>query len=528
MKFLKIFLILLFLGCTQEGEILDVVKDQQVKDIKDLYLPDSLKDKKEDAPSFPDIKEDKTPPEVLSTSPKDGEMGVKIPFEIKVTFNEPVRPETIDKNTFRVRDVFDEEVKGVYKYDDKTNTAIFTPLKPPDQLFFYASPYKVTLTKVIQDKNSNHLKKDYFFIFSSELPPKMEKYYEIAKKYSPVIYQGTLKESPQFDYITSFDFDGDLNGKNNVDSIKTVTQVKSTVYFGVVESKSHYFITYTFFHPYRFTEDESFQSGNDTSGAMVVVAKYPFMEPVAILTYFRYKQNEDIRSYVTQEGGIVGEKGKNYYGVNWVFKKDTLFPDGHYLSYVTGRSHESCLWIHTEKENILDTHCELNEGIKTSLTKVKYILKDMPDVIKKIGDKFPENLDNVGYVLTDILSEFWARRHLIGEDKIFVNTFKYEPVENRPGGGLELPGIFVEPVNPQQNNHGKPPWAWKWSKAIPSPDFYFYELPRGMFFLDPAYFFAKRHRIEKPFDLQTKQGFSLEYCFNPYLFIDKRDEPSCK
>lgn len=509
----------------------------------DLADPDAggILDIEDTGPSQPDIPQDvhfqdllvdNTPPKVVKTEPADGAQGVPVPFVIRVTFSEPIRfKETVDKNTFRVRDMDDKPVNGTYTYEESTNTVVFTP--EPGAKIMLASPYRVALSTIIQDKAGNGLADWYYFAFSTALPPNMEGYETLAARYSPIIYQATRKETPHFDYLTSFDFDGNWKGTDNYEAIKKATEVRSWVYYDVVETKSHYFIRYGYFHPLHYGLIGSDAFGNEMAGATVVVAKYPEERPIAVLTYFPSGDEEEVRSYVTTESGIVGDKKPAYYGVNWVFPQAQLFPGGHYLAYLTASTHESCLWIHTTKENFLDQRCQLTEGDKLGLSIIQYGYDGgASDTLKKEGGSFPVAKQDVRYGLRLILQDFWTRRNLVGGDTLFTVTLDYEAPEGRPGSGLDLPSAFVDPVNPTSPYKGRPPWSWKWQATtlpIDGEPLYVYEMPRGTYFLDPAFFFMKRHRLNANWNWDTKQGYSLDYCFNPYLLIDQRQlDPACK
>lgn len=523
---------------TDEGPGVDAVTgetDDQVTDPgpMDAGNPDQgpmdAKEVSKDV-TFKDLIEDTTPPEVVKTEPADEASGVAIPFVIKVTFSEGIRfKETVDKNTFMVRDIDDKEVAGAYTYDEETFTVTFTP--DPGAKIMLVSPYRVTLKSIIQDKAGNGLKDWYYFGFSTTLPPDMTGYEDLAVKYSPIIYQSTKSDSPHFDYLTSFEFDGNWKALDNYDNLKTATSVLSWVYYDVVETKSHYFIRYGFYWPVRYGIAGGTDAfGNDVSGATVVVAKYPTERPIAVETYFLAGPNEEIRAYVTEESGIVDDKGNAYYGVNWSFPQATLFPAGHYLAYLSAQSHESCLWNHTVQESILDQRCQLNEGIKSTLTTVRYVYEDgTAGAINKGGTGFPTTLDGVGYGLKSLLADWWVRRDHVSNDTIFTNTYKYEAPTGQLGNGLVLPSAFLDPIDPASANKGRPPWAWTWAAATINMDFYVYEMPRGAIFLDPAYFFANRHRLSTLWNPQTKMGFSMDYCFNPYLLVDQRElDPECK
>jgi hypothetical protein len=458
-------------------------------------------------------------------------MNVAIPFVIKVWFNEDVRPQTLTDTTFQVYDVNDTKVLGDLQYDQSEFLVTFTP--KPNFPLIHASPYKVTLEPLIQDKAGNNMTDFYKFSFSTELPPQMDKYKTLAEKYAPVIYQATIPQTPQFDFLTTVDFDQDFKGMNNVDNVKVIEKIPSYIYYSVIESKSHYFITYTFYYPFRFENKETDRLGNDTSGATVVVAKYPAEIPVAVEAYFKFKESEEVRAYVTEESGIVGTSGgmKEYYGVNAKYAKDKLFPSNRYEAYLTAKTHNSCVWLYTEK-NMFDPYCKLDEAQKTTMKRIKYISGNgTSDELLKTSGLFPDNKDDVKYGMKDVLAEWWTRRHLVGEDKLFLNNFTYQPPdETRPGKGIVMPALFVEPLNTALGINGRPTWSWMYTASgTPSFDYFFYQIPKGTLFLDPVYYFGKRHRIENTFNSSAKTGYSYDYCFNPYLKLDFRfTDNDCK
>jgi len=72
---------------------------------------------------------------------------------------------------------------------------------------------------------------------------------EIAAALSPIFVQG-LGESPRFDYITRFDFDGDWKGDNNwKNSEDAKYPLLGYVYFDVKETETHYLVHFAAFHP---------------------------------------------------------------------------------------------------------------------------------------------------------------------------------------------------------------------------------------------------------------------------------------
>ncbi len=98
-------------------------------------------------------------------------------------------------------------------------------------------------------------------------------YEDLAFHHAPIHYQDTDSTYYPGDYITAIDYDSDWTSNNNWDNLNG-GQWPATAYYSVVESCSHYFITYAFFHP-RDWDDKAFKDEheNDLEGALFIVRK---------------------------------------------------------------------------------------------------------------------------------------------------------------------------------------------------------------------------------------------------------------
>ncbi|GGN72202.1 hypothetical protein GCM10010112_40240 [Actinoplanes lobatus] len=101
---------------------------------------------------------------------------------------------------------------------------------------------------------------------------------EIALRWAPIHYQdvdatGSHAVSGKSDYITRYDFDGNLNGRDNWDN--TGTNTDAAVYYSVLETSTHYYLTYLFFHPRDWIDHPFFETEheNDGEGVLEIVAK---------------------------------------------------------------------------------------------------------------------------------------------------------------------------------------------------------------------------------------------------------------
>lgn len=103
---------------------------------------------------------------------------------------------------------------------------------------------------------------------------------ELALRWAPIHHQdvhtsGDHALGGAADYITSFDFDGDDDARNNWENCGSPRfPLAAHAYFSITETSSHWFITYLFFHPRdwssRFLETEH---ENDSEGVLFAVAR---------------------------------------------------------------------------------------------------------------------------------------------------------------------------------------------------------------------------------------------------------------
>ncbi|WP_432993346.1 hypothetical protein [Dactylosporangium sp. CA-233914] len=101
----------------------------------------------------------------------------------------------------------------------------------------------------------------------------------LAQRWAPIHYQdvdqtGAHAIGGRADYITKVDFDGDLVGRNNWEHAPSY-QLKAYVYYSVVETSTHWYLTYMFFHPRDWIDHPFFETEheNDAEGVLFAVEK---------------------------------------------------------------------------------------------------------------------------------------------------------------------------------------------------------------------------------------------------------------
>ncbi|HEY0698535.1 MAG TPA: hypothetical protein VGD43_12085 [Micromonospora sp.] len=101
---------------------------------------------------------------------------------------------------------------------------------------------------------------------------------QLALRWAPIHYQdvdvtGSHALGGRSDYITRIDFDGDLNGRNNWDRAgEAGVSFAAHAYYSVLETSTHWYVTYLFFHPRDWTDDPFFETEHENDGEGVLLA----------------------------------------------------------------------------------------------------------------------------------------------------------------------------------------------------------------------------------------------------------------
>ncbi|MBM4169586.1 MAG: hypothetical protein FJ215_10605 [Ignavibacteria bacterium] len=138
-------------------------------------------------------------------------------------------------------------------------------------------------------------------------PPAYDHYYPVARRYAPFIYHATDPRGGRQDIISNIDFDGDLVGNNNWDNFDRF-ELKPTVYYAVLETSTHYFISYHLFHPRdwnHFTFYLHDTHENDGENLQVVVRK---KDNAVVILWTQAHYGSDV--YANRGSGIGAGKVK--------------------------------------------------------------------------------------------------------------------------------------------------------------------------------------------------------------------------
>ncbi|GIF78144.1 hypothetical protein [Asanoa siamensis] len=99
---------------------------------------------------------------------------------------------------------------------------------------------------------------------------------DLALRWAPIHYQdvdatGSHALGGKSDHISAVDFDGDLNGRNNWDNTGSAP-LAAHAYYSVVETSTHWYITYLFFHPRDWIDHPFFETEHENDGEGVLLA----------------------------------------------------------------------------------------------------------------------------------------------------------------------------------------------------------------------------------------------------------------
>ncbi|MFD3911819.1 hypothetical protein [Streptomyces sp. NPDC058603] len=99
---------------------------------------------------------------------------------------------------------------------------------------------------------------------------------DLAYRWAPLHYQDTSSKYYSADYLAPVNYDGDWNTLNNWENLDANTsRLTGTAYYSVVETETHWYITYAFFHPRDWKDYplNLFSHENDMEGQLEVVRK---------------------------------------------------------------------------------------------------------------------------------------------------------------------------------------------------------------------------------------------------------------
>lgn len=309
----------------------------------------------------------------------------------------------------------------------------------------------------------------FFILILTQVPvshpqsPKREKRrerFDLVVRYAPVIYQCAKSDQ---DYITKADFDGDWISNNNWGN-QPDYPLKAYLYYSLVESKTHFFIFYSLFHPRDYEPVCSWISchENDLESIQVVIekdktkfGKLIILETLAHGNIFLYSNGKEIK------GGYLKVKG------------DITLEESHPVIFVEVYGH-----------GIYGKSTDSYRANPSLWKTVVYRYRGKAEVPESINDK------DASYELTSIYDSLWMHRKEVGEGRAFDKIFNYK--------GERLPAYFDG--NDYGIDRANTPWGYNQATGD--------GVVQGDWFFDPAKAII--------FHAGKIPNFSQEYIYSPY------------
>ena len=473
--------------------------------------------------------------EVVSTTPaaegvSDGTLGA-----FSITFNKDLEQVTVQPYTVKVHGPGNAELVGTFAGTGKTLTwQADTPLAP-------VSRVEVTVTALVTDTQGQSLALPYTFHFYTADFAGMAPYAALAARYAPTLDVALSSGSDaQADLLrTPSQVGWDMTQTSfNAQSLPATASVAWTL----VESRSHFFINYQLYWPKRPANNGVPAFDNDVAGVTVIVARYPQEHPVGLQTFFKRLDDEQHWLWLTDDAALLPTGAKlSSYGVRSVIGSNSLFPvttDGLGCTGISGcftrrapillkgGVHQACLRL-DKGEGSGTKACYWDASLADTTKQIRYVPAAQADEASSSEGKTGNQPPTFGYTLEPLLPTWYARRGLPAAYGGPLDlSFVYKPPAGRPAGQNAAMGSKL--LGGTGSDAGRPLWAWRWKPA--SNDSY-YDLPRGTITMDPAWALWQRLGGSsggvKDFDATSKAGFSVDYCFDPLLFLDQRDAAAC-
>lgn len=282
-------------------------------------------------------------------------------------------------------------------------------------------------------------------------------HHELAAHWAPVIRQATAH--PKADFVTRFDYDGNTNGADNWNNLDS-HPLSAHVYYSVVETTTHWYLTYALFHPrdYDRIDNPLTSHENDLEGVLLMVARggapmgeLVLMETVSHFDFYQYSNSASV-----------------YEGAEDL--------DGR----ISCESHRPILQVESRGHGI--KAWDANESVEGT------------GVVYRYGGRaeVPENQNDpdCSYDLVSIRDTLWAWRFEVGPAQAYGKSGDY------PGGhfGYAFNGARYG------KHKANAPWGW---------DDHNDDSPKGEIFLDPARMVSTHMRFET--------APAVEYTHNPFL-----------
>jgi hypothetical protein len=302
---------------------------------------------------------------------------------------------------------------------------------------------------------------------------------QLAYRWAPIHYQDTDNTNAKADYISKFDYDGNFFGNDNWDNLDK-GNLSAYAYYSVVETSTHWFIIYMFYHPRDWT-DGSFDNEheNDAEGLLTIIKK-------GATTYGSF-----VAMFTTPHGGINSYVPQN----STLTRNNSVFSGSNFNGKVSFKNYDGALHPttvqHAKSHAIYAFPSGDFSGKPNEDGIIYYPSKTLSELPSSGNDR------NVKYQLINIFDfNLWTLQLFESAQTSSHNTYHTwgSFIGDKTGGCGNGSTVLCT------TNAASPPWGWAFSN---------YEKYRGLLALDPA------KTVNDYF--KGLGNFSLIYSTNKYL-----------
>ena len=305
---------------------------------------------------------------------------------------------------------------------------------------------------------------------------------------------------------TNIDFDGNWKARDNkAASLNANTRTKAHVYYSVVESKTHYFITYALYYPIRRDKNLQENYEHDFTGMVAVVDKAT--QSLKLVEGVKVDDGADTALGFKPASSDVADTGQPQN--IWTFVDGDL-EEKHFPLFIPSGIHEGCHW--KVEGPTLPAVCRHNSGEFSEGPTAGVVMRHGTAQAYSEAVMADSQL-TMTYELRP-LATLWARRSDVHNEGLWETISAYDPIDDRAKKypGTEEPVIWPNRlVTDDANSFGKPPFAWLKLSGKSN---------QGQWLFDPAYLLTVRYNFGT--------SFSNEYCYNLFLGINDRSTAECQ
>ncbi|WP_372366536.1 hypothetical protein [Candidatus Uabimicrobium sp. HlEnr_7] len=227
---------------------------------------------------------------------------------------------------------------------------------------------------------------------------------KIAHRHAPILLQEVNTQNPNWDFICRVNFDNDwdpLNNSNNI--LAKNAQLDPAIYYSVIESKTHFYITYSIFHAL----DWGLSNGtirkwyeNDVKNLQVVIEKHNQDSIEGKVIFVTLQDGEDIKIY--------NASPLNFRRKNKDFEKEKVILLNEFGAQEKNASHPT-IFIEKGRHNLqVAVAGDIRLVKKGGLYKIGKGITYLPSTTAK--GETPNNNNKLNYALLDLSKLLWERK----------------------------------------------------------------------------------------------------------------------